>query len=289
VTIVGSAFRLRVKLRRTAVALAEAVRWIALWVAVLLLAPGLALAQGRIISASTDTRRVTQPLAREIGTLAERGTDLWIAYRLPAMPTTRQLCGGSHVVLEFSTEITIMAKLEGGVLRRLRVFTPECDVDAGRVPLVWLDGVTPDDSANWLAGLVRSNESNRDWQTRVVAPAVTALALQTGDAAVRSLVALAKDDGHATIRSRALMSLAERAGQQASAAIASAVQNDPEMDVKRTAVQALGRLPKDEGVPLLIQVARTNGSADVRREAMQRLGQSNDARAVRFFEEILTK
>jgi hypothetical protein len=47
-------------------------------------------------------------------------------------------------------------------------------------------------------------------------------------------------------------------------------------------------LPPDEGVPLLIQIARTNRNAAVKKQAMFWLGQSKDARALAFFEEILT-
>jgi hypothetical protein len=246
-------------------------------------------AQGRIVGAATETRRVTQALDQEVARLVARGSDAWLAYRVPAVATTRQMCGGSHVVLEYSTEIAVMARIERSVISRLRVFTPECDVDAGSVPLIWLEGVVPDDSARWLASLATAHPEDHDWQARVAEPAVGGLSLHTGDAAVRALIVLARDDQRTSMRNRALLALGQRAGQQAAAAIADAVERDPEAAVKRTAVQALARLPKDEGVPLLIDVARTSHSADARREAMVRLGQANDARAVKFFEEILLK
>jgi len=40
---------------------------------------------------------------------------------------------------------------------------------------------------------------------------------------------------------------------------------------------------------MLIQVARTNKNPEVRKQAMFWLGQSKDPRAVKFFEDILTK
>ncbi len=46
-------------------------------------------------------------------------------------------------------------------------------------------------------------------------------------------------------------------------------------------------LPKDEGVPLLIQTARNNRNPEVRKQAMFWLGQSQDVRALAFFEEVL--
>jgi hypothetical protein len=52
-------------------------------------------------------------------------------------------------------------------------------------------------------------------------------------------------------------------------------------------VFALSQLPRDESVTRLIDVARNNRNREVRRQAMFWLGQSNDPRALRFFEEIL--
>jgi hypothetical protein len=130
---------------------------------------------------------------------------------------------------------------------------------------------------------------NRAVSSAITGAAFSALALQAGDAATLSLITLARDDSRGDLRSRSLMVLADRAGQQAAAAIANVIQNDPEIGLKILAVRALSRLPKDEGVPLLIQVARTNKNTELRRQAMVQLGQSNDERAVRFFEEILKK
>ena len=68
-----------------------------------------------------------------------------------------------------------------------------------------------------------------------------------------------------------------------------AIDRDPDTEVKKKAVFALSQLPKDEGVPKLIDVARNNRNAIVRKQAMFWLGQSNDPRAVKFFEDILLK
>jgi HEAT repeat protein len=48
-------------------------------------------------------------------------------------------------------------------------------------------------------------------------------------------------------------------------------------------------LPKEEGVPRLIEVAETNHNREVRRQAMFWLGQSNDPRALAFFEKVLAQ
>ena len=59
-------------------------------------------------------------------------------------------------------------------------------------------------------------------------------------------------------------------------------------DLKEQAVFALSQRPRDEGIPALIRLARSHPDRAVRRQAMFWLGQSDDARAVALFEELLT-
>jgi len=137
------------------------------------------------------------------------------------------------------------------------------------MPLVWLEGVTPDESVSWLGSLV--------------------LALHAAPSAVRTLVDLARNSATTDMRGQALVWLAQRAGDQAGAAIADAIDRDPEIEVKQRAVFALSQLPRDEGVPRLIDLAKGHRNPEIRRQAMHWLGQSRDPRAVDFFTQILLK
>jgi len=91
------------------------------------------------------------------------------------------------------------------------------------------------------------------------------------------------------VRGQVLFWLAQKAGKKAASTISGAIENDPDTEVKKKAVFALSQMPKDEGVPKLIEVARSNRNAEVRKQAMFWLGQSNDPRAVDFFERVLSK
>jgi len=90
------------------------------------------------------------------------------------------------------------------------------------------------------------------------------------------------------VRGQALFWLAQKAGKKAASTITDAIENDPNTEVKKKAVFALSQLPKDDGVPKLIEVARNNRNPAVRKQAMFWLGQSNDPRALAFFEEVLS-
>ena len=246
-------------------------------------------AQDHISNARTETRRVTQPLEREIQTIAGGGTTAWVAYRLASVPSARQTCN-APVQLEPAREMIVLVRVASGTVDRLRTFAPTCEIDAGEMPMIWLDGVTADASATWLTALVRAGTvADVGRSGSLVQSALAALELTPGPVALRTLVSLARDDGRPTVRSRALNALAVRAELEASATIQNAIVNDPDAQVKKAAVGALARMPKDEGVPLLIQVARTNRNVEVRKQAMFWLGESKDARAISFFEEILSK
>jgi hypothetical protein len=107
--------------------------------------------------------------------------------------------------------------------------------------------------------------------------------------ALNEMIRMAKEDESTHVRGQALFWLAQKAGQKAMGAITGAIDNDPDTDVKKKAVFALSQMPKDEGVPKLIEVAKTNHNREVRKQAMFWLGQSNDPRALEFFEQVLSR
>jgi hypothetical protein len=286
---------------------------------VLMIGTAAAAAQGRISNAKLETQAVAGTLERTIDTVAARGGSAWIGYRTPMIPGPRQMCcydsaarssdccgmcrlesgggvtmtqsspvesRGSRIVLEAPTDVIVLARVEDRAITRIRTFTPDCDIDGGGMTVVWLENVSPAASVAWLSGLARSS-GDRDRETRIVRPAIAALALHPDRSALTTLIDLARNDPRRETKNQALFWLSQRAGQEAVSAIKDALQNDPETEVKRRAVFALSQLPKDEGIPLLIEVARSNRNPEVRKQAMFWLGQSRDPRAVAFFEEVL--
>jgi hypothetical protein len=271
----------KVRLKRSAPAAAAAVLCSAL-------GQNAARAQDHIENAHAEHRRLSQPLEREIHAVAATGETTWIGYMVPAVPGSRVGCN-APVQLEAPKDVLLLLRVTGGAVDRLRLFAPSCSIDAGEMPLVWLDGVTPDASAEWLTGVATAAAASGDRNPALLSSALAGLEVTPGRAALSSLIAFARDDQHANVRSRAISSLAFRAETEAAATIQSAILNDPDTAVKRTAVGALARMPKDKGVPLLIQLARTNPNPAVRKQAMFWLGESKDPRAVSFFEEVLMK
>jgi HEAT repeat protein len=116
-----------------------------------------------------------------------------------------------------------------------------------------------------------------------------ALSVSHEPGAIDEMIRMAHDDTSAHVRGQALFWLAQEAGKKAVGTIIGAIENDPDTEVKKKAVFALSQLPKDEGVPKLMEVAQTNRNPAVRKQAMFWLSQSNDPRALQFFEKVLAQ
>jgi hypothetical protein len=258
-----------------------------------MLAAALAVGQGRITNGPVETHAATQSVEREVAAATSRGGARWVGYRIKIAGGHRSMdcLERTHIALESATEISILARFEGTTLTRLRTATPECEIDAGGLPVTWLENVKADDSAAWLASIINaSTADSRDRANRVTRSAVMALGMHEGTAASRLLVGIARSHPASSTRNDALFWLSQRAGDQlAAGAIAEAIEKDPDTDVRKRAVFALSQLPKDEGIPKLVDVAKNNRNAAVRQQAMFWLGQSNDPRALKFFEDVLLK
>jgi hypothetical protein len=115
-------------------------------------------AQAPVTNAKVDMRSAAQGVDRVVQAVAATKMPAWIGYRLAAAPAARRTCGGYgvKVLLEPPSEFYVLARMEGGAIVKLRSFTPECDIDAGGLPLVWLTDLKPADGVAWLVQLART-------------------------------------------------------------------------------------------------------------------------------------
>ncbi|MGB6832032.1 MAG: HEAT repeat domain-containing protein [Candidatus Acidiferrum sp.] len=137
--------------------------------------------------------------------------------------------------------------------------------------------------------LLLQKMAKNDPSPEVRSQVVFAFSVSHEPEALTEMIRMAHDDESSHVRGQALFWLAQKAGQKAMGAITGAIENDPDTEVKKKAVFALSQMPKDEGVPKLIEVAKTNRNPEVRKQAMFWLGQSNDPRALDFFEQVLSR
>ena len=162
--------------------------------------------------------------------------------------------------------------------------TPEQREGLRRQAAFWMG------AARGNAGLLAlQHMAKTDPSSDVRAHVAFALSVSHEAGALDEMIRMAHDDTSTHVRGQALFWLAQKAGKKAVGTITGAIENDPDTDVKKKAVFALSQLPKEEGVPKLIEVAQNNRNPEVRKQAMFWLGQSNDPRALQFFEKVLTQ
>ncbi|MEP7307157.1 MAG: hypothetical protein ABJA98_16720 [Acidobacteriota bacterium] len=172
----------------------------------------LAVGQGRIANVVTETRSAAQGLEREIGTIAARGTPVWIGYSVPMGPGSGGFC--SAVMLEPPTQLLILARLDQGKVAKLRTLTPNCEVDAGDVPVVWLTNVNPAQSVAWLAGFVSPSTDRRGEAADLTRPALNAIGLHATDAAPK-LIQIVRTTADRQLRKQAMSWLGRSRDPQA--------------------------------------------------------------------------
>ena len=168
-------------------------------------------AQERITNAKLETASGAQGVGRAMRDIASRSTATWVGYQVPMVADdTRRLCDGrpARVFLEAADTFTVLARLEKGRPLRLRTFTPECDIDAGGMPVVWLSDVKPDDSVAWLASLVASQPDAAPRRDGLATRAVAAIAMHAAPAAVPQLISLATGTTSADVRRETMTWLA---------------------------------------------------------------------------------
>lgn len=105
------------------------------------------------------------------------------------------------------------------------------------------------------------------------------------------LLALAKDPTRPrNVRTQAVFWVSQAAGDRATAGLVEVAGDAAaDQDVRLQAVFALSQRPKDEGIPALLDIAKHSKDPKIRKQAIFWLGQSGDARAIAYFEEVLTK
>jgi hypothetical protein len=169
--------------------------------------------------------------------MAARSGAVWIGYRVPMVAGPRRICcsdaptdsacrlegsgvtmalgddaiGSStrRITIEPPADMLILARFDAGQIVRLRTFTPDCDIDAGGAPVIWLNDVAPHDSLAWLTTLVAVAPDSDARRDRVARPALAAIALHETVEAVPLLIQLARANRNNDVRRQAMFWLGQ--------------------------------------------------------------------------------
>lgn len=262
---------------------------------------GCALAQPHVQNAQMQQRAVPGGLEATLrGILSAQSSPAWVGYAVPIIPGDHQSCcwndnmrgcflepragdrtvvvqANQTVKLEGPTELIVLYRVENRQIDKVRTFTPECELDAGGLPFVWLTGVGAPDSVRWLLGIAKDTASQTREQMRKANSAIGAIAMHNDSSADTALEELMAANQPEQVRRQAIFWLGNSRSQHGFEVVSRVVRQDPSDKVREHAVFALTQSKDARALELVASVAHNDKSTRVRGQALfwlaQRAGQ----------------
>ena len=232
-----------------------------------------------LVNAQVDTRSAAgglEPAFRSL--LAARPQPAWIGWSAPAVRTWGLDCqyvrdGGSNgsgvVHLEPPDHMLVLLRIEDGAVERMRAVSADCEVDAGGVPVHWLNDVQPAQSVALLESLAGKTGN-----------AVFAIAMHADPAADAALERFLAASEPQTVRLRAVGYLGSTRGKHGVEVLRRVIDNDPDLRVRERAVSSLGASREPEAAALLLQIAKSGQEPRLRAQAVSALGRRSGRETV---------
>jgi hypothetical protein len=261
--------------------------------------------------AAVSVQEVDGDLQGAIEAAGREGELVWVAYRAPALHPDGGMCCDHHdaggdlcgvcrltarsalththtdatdgtVELDATPEITVLARFEQGRLTRLRTLSPGCRIDPSGSRVVWLEGVAPTASLEWLASVVDERSgaaSGAAAEDRVLEGAVGAVAQHAAPDAYHRLERWSATGAPSALREQAVFWMGAARRPEAWPRLGALLQDEPDEGVRERAVFAayLSRDPR--AIDGLVRVAHDDSSRAIRGSALMWLAQLAGERA----------
>lgn len=226
-----------------------------------------------LINAQVQTHSAAAGLESQFkALLAAQPQPAWIGYSVPSVRTYNLGCDYVRdgftqpgvVHLEPPDHAVILFRVEANTLNRIRTLSPDCEIDAGGVPVHWLTDVQPAQSVALLVSLMPERD-------RVGDSPVNAIAQHADPAADQALERFLAPNQPESLRLRAASALGSARGRHGFDVLKKVIAGDPDERVRERAVSALSSSKEPDAVDLLTSIARTDTSARMRQQAVSAL------------------
>lgn len=277
----------------------------------------------RVVSRTIETRMVgaggLEKTLREIGS---SGAAAWVGWTAPVIEGRHRMCcfdsidhiddkrcchqcrledkqssgtfsiNDDKVDLEPSGRFVVVARVSGrgGEITRLGGYSEDCELNTGRLPFFWLDGVTADQSLDYLTRFVtggRQAAGKQDDDEKMIDDAFNVIALHGTPAADRLLERFVARGQPFEVREKAAFWLGVSRGRAGYETLRRLVLDDPDDEMRKKAIFALSQNSTPESTDALIGVAHADRASDVRGEAVFWLSQKAGDKAARAITEAI--
>jgi len=189
------------------------------------------------------------------------------------------------VQLDRSDRFVVLFRIVAKEVERIRVFSEDCELDAGGRTITWLQNVRPADSIALLESLATADRR----PDRVADGAITAIALHAEAAADASLDRLVAASQPEAQRRKVTFWLGNARGAHGLATLKRLLADDPSVDVQKSAVFGVSQSREPGGFDTLASLATDHAATRIRSEAVFWIAQRDDARAAKVVLQALEK
>ena len=179
---------------------------------------------------------------------------------------------GGPVKLEGADTMIVLFRVVNRQVERVRVFSEDCQLDAGGREITWLTGVKPAESVALLESLVAAQPS-AERRDRIVDGSISAIALHEDASATAALERLLAASQPQQVRAKVPFWLGNTRGRRGLEILQRVVKEDPAVEVKKKAVFGISQSREPQAVDVLIENAKTNPDTAVRSESIFWLAQ----------------
>ena len=252
----------------------------------------------------SDTQFKVEPMDQNLAATVDRvrhsSDRLWLGYEVPALPgmhlfacsdwsnstdTEDGCCGEYRLEDEYSTHRTsntepaqniyVLFRFEKGDLIKVRSAGAGCHLNAGGVNFDWLEGIKPEESITFLAGLV-------DWPSqshKVVEEALLSISFHAAPEATHALERIASSSSSQHTREQAAFWLGVQRGHDGFLALKSLESKSTEADFREKLTFDFSQNSDPAAQDELIHMAKFDPAAKVRGQALFWLAQKAGKRA----------
>jgi hypothetical protein len=236
-----------------------------------------------------NARLENQSYSGNLATQIRASSAAWFGYAVKAVPNGHsnccwnqdRPCGGrlealapSTVHLEAPPTMDILFRVENNSVEKIEIYSPDCPLDAGGLPFVWIANVPAKASLAYLETFASASSADDVWQS-----AIFAISMHADSEADRVLDQLARPAETQRIREQAIFWMGANREASGVAALKNILDNDASDRIRDKAVFALSMSKQPGALDPMIRAANSDSSPHVRAQALFWLAQKAGERA----------
>ncbi len=235
-------------------------------------------ARPTVVHGQVSTEAAEQGLAAKLDQLKREPRPLWVGYSIPVEQSFHMGSNAKTAYLEGERDgwtggggygqdrafdhALVLLRLSGGGVDKVRVESPDRELNAGGLRFVWLTGVTPGDSIRTLRSLAVKGGVEKLRQE-----AVFAISLHEDAEATPALAGLAGSGQEPELREKAAFWLASGRGHDGFVAIQRLAREDADARFREKLTFDLTLSHDPAAIEELVRMAHSDSSPKVRRQA----------------------